>query len=152
MRLDPIFKLVLAIAGLDIVFRLIASFTNLFPSWKGSVALVGLIHFKNPDLFFGLLPTYLFQVIIGFFLIALLVGFYFQMRGTLDSRVNAFKICLVGAGLNWLEFLFSGKVTDYFAILRSIFNLADLMILYGFIWLVWLEANKRYQEYKNQNY
>ncbi len=92
--------------------------------------------FHNPGIAFGVpIPTSLVLALTLPILMALAFFIYKKIRVSNDSHleVAALGLLLVGALSNTVDRLRFSFTVDYFRIAYSIFNLADVLILLGFV-------------------
>ena len=100
--------------------------------WSGSRLLnsfFGWLPSLNHGIAFGLPVPGAFIILLSLFFIALLIWFYIRHA---DVFVRAgIILILLGAFSNLFDRIFFGHTLDYFLVLTSIFNLADVLVVAG---------------------
>lgn len=113
----------------------ISAYKNLF-GWYPS---------SNSGIAFGISIPPNIILILSVIFIALLIWF-FHLHESRDHLIIASLIfILAGAFLNFFDRLYSGSVHDYFLLLTSNFNIADVFIVFGAVAII-LKSYKRLPE------
>jgi signal peptidase II len=106
--------------------------------------LIGLKYYANPGLVFGWPMSRGIIIIISLVVICFLVGYLFKtIKNNQPKNLLPLIFILTGAFGNLVERLRFGYVMDFFQIwILPVFNLADLFIFSGVIWLLVLWFNQ----------
>lgn len=104
-----------------------------------------LVFAKNQGIAFSLpLFGWWLNIIIIFIIIALIYLFILNIKKAAGLEAVLYLAVIFGAASNLYDRLKLGYVIDYFSLKYfSVFNLADGLILFGVVGIVWLSLNKK---------
>lgn len=103
---------------------------------------------QNPGIAFSIPISNLLQIILSFFFFFLLLSFWKKSLGKKGENF-AFAALFAGALGNFRERIFGGSVTDFLAVWHfPIFNIADVAIFCGVVWILIAELYANSQSNK----
>lgn len=138
---------------LVLVFLLISleismKFSDSLKDFKFNLGFLGISYFKNPNLLFSFDLGGLLNILVPVVcLCAIGIIFFSKTIRSLEKQVLG--VIFIAGLLNFSERLLRGFVTDYIRIGDGYFNLADLLIFSGTVYLI-LNQTSWYRELKHR--